>query len=161
MKMLPVRAGICSSLLIPLAMGSCITMSPTASLNPSSNRLGPVQTNAWLKRVEITDAEMGYQNRKAQLENTLTSNLLRFLRDGKYFRRIDLLPGKPQPEDHVLHFQFERYQQERTLKSFQNYDASDLSATLTITHANGQLPAARHEAGRSVYFGAFSPLIRL
>jgi hypothetical protein len=27
--------------------------------------------------------------------------------------------------------------------------------------ANGQLLAARHEAGRSVYFGAFSSLIRL
>jgi hypothetical protein len=98
-----------------------------------------VQTNAWLKRVEITDVEMGYQNRKAQLENTLTNNLLRFLRDGKYFRRIDLLPGTPQPEDHVLHFQFERYQQERILKGLGNYDASDLSATLTITHPDGQI----------------------
>jgi hypothetical protein len=27
--------------------------------------------------------------------------------------------------------------------------------------ANGRLPAARHEAGRSVYFDAFTPLIRL
>jgi hypothetical protein len=98
-----------------------------------------VQTNAWLNRVEITDAEMGYQDRKAQLENTLTNNLLRFLRDGKYFRRIDLLPGTPQPEDHVLRFHFDRYQQERILKGLGNYDASDLSATLTITHPDGQL----------------------
>jgi hypothetical protein len=69
----------------------------------------------------------------------LTNNLLRFLRDGKYFRRIDLLPGKPQPEDHVLHIQFDRYRQARTLKVFQNYDASDLSATLRMTHPDGQL----------------------
>ena len=139
LKMLSVRAGIFSSLLILLTMASCITLPPTASLNPPSNTLGPVQTNAWLKRVEITDTEMGYQDRKAQLENTLTNNLLRFLRDGKYFRRIDLLPGTPQPEDHLLHFQFDRYQQARIPKAFQSYDASDLSATLTMTHPDGQI----------------------
>ena len=117
----------------------CMTLPPSASLNPPSNTLGPVQTNAWLKRVEITDAEMGYQDHKAQLENTLTNNLLRFLRDGKYFRRIDLLPGAPQAGDHVLHFQFDRYQQERTLRGLENYDASDLSAALTVTHPDGQI----------------------
>jgi len=125
---------VCATLFV----GCVNTLPPSASFNPPSNTLGPVQTNAWLKRVEITDTEMGYQDRKAQLENTLTNNLLRFLRDGKYFRRVDVLPGKPQPEDHVLHFRFERYQQERTLKVFQTYDSSDLSATLTMTHPDGQ-----------------------
>lgn len=101
--------------------------------------MGPVQGNAWLKRVEITDAKMDDQDARARLENTLTNNLLRFLRDGKYFLHIDVLPGKPQPEDQVLHFQFDRYQQERNLKGLQSYDASDLSATLTVTHPDGRL----------------------
>jgi hypothetical protein len=117
----------------------CMTLSPSASFDPPRNTMSPVQANAWLKRVEITDTEMSDQERKERLENTLTNNLLRFLRDGRYFQRIDLLPGKPQPEDPVLQFQFDRYRQERYLKVIQYYDASDLSATLTITHPDGQL----------------------
>ena len=43
LKMLTVRAGIFSSLLIPLTMVGCITLSPTASLNPPTNSLDPVE----------------------------------------------------------------------------------------------------------------------
>jgi hypothetical protein len=125
---------VCATLFV-----GCITLPPSASFNPPSNTQGPVDANAWLKRAEITDTEMGNQEHKAQVENTMTNNLLRFLRDGKYFRKVELLPGKPQPEDQVLHFQFDRYRQERYLKVLTNYDASDLSATLTITHPDGQL----------------------
>lgn len=119
-------------------VAGCVTLPPSASFNPPSNTQGPVDANAWLKRVEITDTEMGYQENKAHVENTMTNNLLRFLREGKYFRKVELLPGKPQPEDQVLHFQFDRYRQERYLKVLITYDASDLSATLTITHPDGQ-----------------------
>jgi hypothetical protein len=139
LKMLSVRTGIFSSLLIPLTMASCITLPPSASLNPPSNTLGPVQKNAWLKRVEITDSEMGHPENKENLENTLTNNLLRFLRDGRYFKKTDLLTGKPQPEDYVLQFRFDRYRQTRNLKGISYFDASDLSATLMITHPDGQL----------------------
>ena len=126
---------VCASLLV-----GCITLPPTASLNPPTNSLGPVEKNAWLKRVEITDSEMGQPENKENLENTLTNNLLRFLRDGRYFKRMDLLPGKPQTEDYVLQFRFDRYRQTRTQKGFGYFvDASDLSATLTITHPDGQL----------------------
>lgn len=120
-------------------MASCITLPPSASLNPPSNTLGPVQKNAWLKRVEITDSEMGHPENKENLENTLTNNLLRFLRDGRYFKKTDLLPGKPQPEDYVLQFRFDRYRQTRNLKGISYFDASNLSATLMITHPDGQL----------------------
>jgi hypothetical protein len=98
-----------------------------------------VEKTAWLKRVAITDAEMGYPENRGNLENTLANNLLRFLRDGKYFKRVELLPGRPQAEDYVLQFQFNRYRQSRNLKGIQYYDSSDLSATLTITHPDGQL----------------------
>ena len=117
----------------------CITLPPSASLNPPSNRSGTVDSNAWVKKVEITDPEMDDQERKEQVENTLTNNLLRFLRDGKYFRNVELFPGKPQPEDLVLLFQFDRYRQMRHAKVFHSSDSSDLSGTLAITHPNGQL----------------------
>lgn len=119
---------------------------PTASLNPPSNTMGPVKATAWLKRVEITDGEMGYQELKEQLENTLTNNILRFLREGKYFRRVELLPGKPQPEDRVLQFRFNRYREERNPCCFgprrsalQRDYTSDMAAVLTVTHQDGQL----------------------
>jgi len=116
----------------------CITLPPSASLNPPSNRLGTVAANAWLNKVEIVDPEMDDQEIKAQVENTLTNNLLRFLRDGKYFRCIDLLPGKPQPDDLVLHVRFERYRQTRYTKVMHSSDVSDLSATLRIGRPDGQ-----------------------
>ena len=117
----------------------CMTLPPSASLNPPSNRSGPVDSNAWVKKVKITDPEMDDQERKEQVENTLTNNLLRFLRDGKYFRNVELFPGKLQPEDLVLLFQFDRYRQTRYAKVFHSSDASDLSAILAITRPNGQL----------------------
>lgn len=119
---------------------------PTASLNPPSNTLGPVKATAWLKRVEITDGEMRYQELKEQLENTLTNNILRFLREGQYFRRVELLPGNPQPEDRVLQFRFDRYRAERNpdffvprRRTLRKDFTSDLSAVLTVTHPNGQV----------------------
>jgi hypothetical protein len=97
-----------------------------------------VQADAWLKRVEITDAEIGDQAQREQLENTLTNNLLQFLREGKYFRRIELLPGNPHPGDPVLQFRFNRYRQGRHLKLLSTYDTSDVSATLNVTQADGE-----------------------
>jgi hypothetical protein len=52
---------------------------------------------------------------------------------------MDLLPGKSQPEDYVLQFRFDQYRQTRNLKVIQYFDASDLSATLTVAHPDGQL----------------------
>ena len=117
----------------------CMTLSPSASLNPPSNRSGPIDASAWVRHVEITDPEMDDQERKKQLENTLTNNLLRFLRDGKYFRKVELFPGTLQSEDFILQFQFDRYRQKRYTKALYSSDASDLSATLVITRPNGQL----------------------
>ena len=128
-----------SALLGAFFLASCMTLPPTASFNPPTNSLGSVEANAWLKRVEITDVEMARPESRAQIENALTNNLLRFLRDGKYFRKVELLPGKPQSEDLVLRFVIDRYRQERYLKVLTYYDASDFSATLTLTRPDGQL----------------------
>jgi hypothetical protein len=116
-----------------------IPLPPSASLNPPDNRSGTVDSNAWVKHVEITDPAIQDQEQKKHVENTLTNNLLRFLRDGKYFRKVELFPGQLQPEDLVLQFQFDRYRKTRSAKVFQSFDASDLSGTLVITRPNGQL----------------------
>jgi hypothetical protein len=98
-----------------------------------------VKSTAWLKQVAITDSELDDQERKLQVEITLTNNLLRFLRDGKYFHNAELLPGKPLPDDLILLFEFDRYRQKRYAKVFHSSDTSDLSATLTISRPDGQL----------------------
>jgi hypothetical protein len=37
----------------------CMTLPPSASLNPPSNRSGPIDANAWVRQVEITDPRDG------------------------------------------------------------------------------------------------------
>ncbi|MBX3306207.1 MAG: hypothetical protein KF751_09125 [Nitrospira sp.] len=93
--------------------------------------------NAWLKTVEITDPEITDTKQKEQISITLTNNLLRFLREGKYLRKVELLPGNPQPEDVVLLFQFDRYRQRRSAQVFQSSDSSDVSGMLILTRADG------------------------
>lgn len=132
-----VRLGI--AVLCTSVLASCMALRPSASLNPPNNRLTHVKSTAWLKQVLITDSELDNQEHKLQLETTLTNNLLRFLRDGKYFVNVELLPGKPQPDDIILLFEFDRYRQKRYAKVFHSSDTSDLSATLTISRPDGQV----------------------
>ena len=133
----PIRLSIV--ILCTGVLAGCMTLPPSASLNAPSNRLAPVESTAWLKQVAITDSELDNQGYKQQVEITLTNNLLRFIRDGKYFRSAELLPGKPQPDDLILLFEFDRYRQKRYAKVFHSSDTSDLSATLTISRPDGQL----------------------
>ena len=120
-----------------LSLAGCLTLPPTASFNLPTNSLGMVEANAWLKRVEITDPAMTPLESRAQIENALTNNLSRFLRDGKYFRKVELLPGIIQPQDLVLRFVFDRYRKERHWRVLANYDTSDLSASLTLMRSDG------------------------
>src|SRR5690349_933319 len=75
----------CLSLVGCLPLPPPPLLPPTASFNPPTNSLSRVEAHAWLKRVEITDPEMTGFEPIAQIENTLTNQLWRFLRDGKYF----------------------------------------------------------------------------
>jgi hypothetical protein len=118
---------------------SCRSLPPTATLNPPTVRAVSVDATAWIKKVEITDAELENQSTRGSVENTLTNNLLRYLREGKFYKKVELLPGQPEHEDHILHFQFDRYRQKRLFKLFTQFDASELSCTLTIIRPNGQL----------------------
>lgn len=126
------------ALLIYMAfIAGCMTLQPSTSLHPPSNRGRHLEMNAWLKTVEITDPEITDTKQKEQISITLTNNLLRFLREGKYLRKVELLPGNPQPEDVVLLFQFDRYRQRRSAQVFQSSDSSDVSGMLILTRADG------------------------
>ena len=133
------RMAACAVCATVFAGCTSIPLPPSASLNLPDNRSGTVNSNAWVKHVEITDPAIEDQEQRKQVENTLTNNLLRFLRDGKYFRKVELFPGQLQPEDLALQFQFDRYRKTRSAKVLQSFDGSDLSGTLIITRPNGQL----------------------
>lgn len=135
----PLPLGWCAWLLCMAFLTGCVTLPPSTTLNPPGNRGRPTESNAWLKTVEITDPEIDDQEHRTQIAITLTNNLLRFLREGKYFRKVESLPGKPQPEDVVLLFQFDRYRQQRSAQVFQSSDSSDLSGMLILTRADGHV----------------------
>lgn len=117
--------------------GCARTLPPTVSFNPPTNTLGLVEAQAWLKRVEITDPEVSPLESRAQIENALTNHLWRFLRDGNYFRKVELLPGTPQPDDLILKFVFDRYQRKERKGYRTYYEVSDLSASLTLLRSDG------------------------
>lgn len=128
------------ALLIYMAfIAGCVTLPPSTSLHPPNNRGHHLEMNAWLKTVEITDPEITDTKQKEQISITLTNNLLRFLREGKYLRKVELLPGNPQPEDVVLLFQFDRYRQRRSAQVFRSSDSSDVSGMLILTRADGHV----------------------
>ena len=121
-----------------LAFTGCVsTLPPTVSFNSPANFLGMVEANAWLDRVEITDEEVTPLEPRTPIENALTNHLWRFLLDGKYFRRVELLPGTPQPEDLVLKFVFHRSQRKKRSAYRASYEVSDLSASLTLLRSDG------------------------
>ena len=121
-----------------LCSAGCLTLPPSASLNPPIPPAHSLGCNAWLRRVEISDPEID-QKKREQLEISLSNNLLRFLREGRYFLKVEMLPGQPQAADCVLRFRFDRYGQERRLKGLIYFDASDLSATLSVSRPGGEI----------------------
>lgn len=118
--------------------GMSIPLPPRASFDSPLYKATPIAATAWLKKVDITDQEMSHPESRALIESSLTNNLLRFLRETNYFRQVELLPGKPQLDDRVLHFEFDRYRQERKTGAWSHYDVSDLSGTLTVTRPDGR-----------------------
>lgn len=132
------RVSLILGCIVLAGCGSMPSPSLTVSFASPTNSLGIVEAHAWIKRVEITGQEVTSLESRAQLENALTNHLWRFLLDGKYFRKVELLPGTPQPEDLVLKFVFDRYQRKegRVYRSY-SYEDLDLSASLTLLRSDG------------------------
>lgn len=138
-----------SSLVACLAImtGCAIVMAvpPSASLGPPVKSPSPVEKNAWLKKVEIIDSVLIDNEIKASLENTLTNNLLKYIREGRYFKTIESLPGQPHSEDYILQFRFDRYRETRRIPPQPAWEPtysvliSTYSAILTITRPDGQI----------------------
>jgi len=143
LKPLIISLFACFAIMSGCGEGMVRSLPPSATLGPPANSFGPVEKNAWLMKVQITDSA---GEDKWGLEGTLTNNLLRFLREGRYFRRIELLPGKPQADDYVLQFRFDRYQPTQLRGRGPYRLSSDLSATLTITTPDGQMLKEAHSS---------------
>ena len=138
-----------SGLVVSFAtMTSCaivMAVPPSASLGPPVKSPSSVEKNAWLKKVEITDSVLSDKEMKASLENTLTNNLLKYMREGRYFKTIESLPGQPHSEDYILQFRFDRYRETRRFPPHPIWEPSysvlisTYSAILTIARPDGQI----------------------
>ena len=138
-------SGLFVSFAIMTGCAIVMAVPPSASLGPPVKSPSPVEKNAWLKTVEITDSVLSDKELTASLENTLTNNLLKYMREGRYFRRIELLPGKMQADDYVLQFRFDRYRETRKFPPHPFWEpsysvlVSTHSAILTIATPDGQI----------------------
>jgi hypothetical protein len=56
----------------------------------------------------MADPSIEDPEQRDMFEASLTVNLYKFLEEGTYFQEVNLLPGKPDPDDYVLHFPFGR-----------------------------------------------------
>lgn len=142
--MMPHGFPACLATLLLGVTGGCFrhALPPTASLDPPVAELGTVAADLWVSQIEIEDS--GFESRwnwtkKADVQTQLTANLVKFLRSGRYFRRVELLPGNPKPEDLILNLRFHRYLQTRVV--WDHSDHSDLSATLRIARFDGKQSA--------------------
>ena len=129
-------------------------MPPGAGLN----RAGPINSrinkDAWVSKVTITDPSV--KNSRV-LEEALTLNILKFIREGNYFNSINFLTDNAKGDDLILSFQFDRYELKRTphpayfplaLITFTLYiwfggpiynDVSNLSGQITIKNKSGNV----------------------
>jgi hypothetical protein len=115
-------------LLLAILTASCTTVPRGTGLTVPEVVERPVAHRAWLEGVRIADVAV---NDRSTVEDSLTANLLEYLREGAYFTSIDLAPGSMQPDDLVLHFELDRYEQVRRPHGAY-FPAAILTATLYI-----------------------------
>ncbi len=136
---------------VTVALSGC-TMPAGTGLKRAMPAAAPCARRAWLSRVEIADWSV---DNKSRLEDSLTLNILEYMREGRYFADANVLPGKPGRDDVVLRFRFDRYELRRSphpayfpgaLLTLTLYiwvggpiftDRSDLAATLVVEDAGG------------------------
>lgn len=125
-------------LVLLLSVGCSWSLPPTASFESPAYRARSIAATAWLKKVKVTDQGWAHPESRTLIENALTNNLVRLIRETNYFRQVELLPGTVQPDDRVLQFEFTRYRQVRKTGGFRYYDVSDLAGVLMVSDAKGQ-----------------------
>lgn len=140
-----------------LLMVGCTTIPPGTSLGKPKLADHVLAKKAWLAKVEILDPSL--TDKKEIVESSLTVAVQEFVREGKFFSDISLLPGRIGSEDVLLNLQFHRYTQKRsphpayfpaailTLTLYIWFggpifvDTSDLYGTATIRNPSGEILA--------------------
>lgn len=111
---------------VPVPVGTGLSQaSPTGST---------LDKKVWLSRVAILDSSI---DDKSIIEESLTVNLLEYLQEGRYFKAVNILPGKVAEKDLILRFQFDQYQQKRD--HFRATDISNLTGKLIIEDSFGSI----------------------
>jgi hypothetical protein len=135
------------------ALTACGSIPSSTGLDPAIPRSSIVARNAWIGPVRILDPAV--QNRTS-VEDSLTADIAKFVRESRGFLEVDSVPGKPHGDDVFLNFRFDRYRQERKLNpaylpaavlTLTLYtwlggpvydDASELSGMLTVKDLSGK-----------------------
>lgn len=125
-KMINWRIGL--AIIGVLFLSGCVTLPRGTGLYKATPISNTIDKKAWLSKVEILDASV---KDKSVTEDSLTSNILEYLQEGRYFKEVNLLPGKVDEKDLVLRFQFDRYQQKRSVHP-DYFPTALLTATLYI-----------------------------
>lgn len=90
----------------------CVSIPAGTSLDPPIFSSQALPQKAWINTVKITDSSV---SNPVVLEDSLRGNLKSYIQSAGYFRQFDSLPGKTAPDDLVLNFHFDAYQQERSI----------------------------------------------
>ena len=111
-----------------LFISGCVTLPRGTGLYKATPISNSIDKKVWLLKVVILDPSV---DKKSSIEDSLTSNILEYLQEGRYFKEVNLLPGKVDEKDLVLRFQFDRYQQKRAVHPAY-FPTAFLTATLYI-----------------------------
>lgn len=97
---------LCLLFIIPVISGCVSTIrSGLGDATPVSNT---IDKKVWLSKVEILDLS---GEDKSIAEESFTLNLLEYLQEGRYFKEVNLLPGKVGEDDLILRFRFDRFKE--------------------------------------------------
>jgi len=144
------RVAILTSLLI---LSGCVSLPPGTGLNSPTNTKSLLNQKAWIGTVKLTDYST---ENKSIVEDSLRGNITAYIQQTGYFTETNTLPGKTGNNDWILDFQFDQYQQNRSMHPAYFplaiatatlyiwfggpivVDSSELSGTLTVKNSTGQ-----------------------
>jgi hypothetical protein len=93
------------------ALTGCVSVPAGTSLATPTPSSVSLDRGAWLAPVEISDPQTKQID---EIRHSLTLSIAGYTDRARFFRRVNLLPGQPSPDELVLHFRFDHYQLERT-----------------------------------------------
>lgn len=99
------------AILFTISTSGCMTMPPGSSLGRANPIYNSINNDVWISEIKITDPSI---DDSSAVEESLALNILEYIRQGNYFKNVNLIPGQIKEEDLILSFQFDHYQLRRT-----------------------------------------------